>query len=256
MCVPCKRCEGRNQTQNCSLAHNSECVECAQLVLDTFVGTRCAQQCRPGRVHFGAGACESCTHVCPPGQHFTTARTSCQDCRDCSNALPTSHVWTSGCVSRATNTPQGGQGLLSVAALPLPHCKHTEYLLMLDNVAVCVSCANFPDATRPPAAPVGLERTATWAWVDNGQTCAWQCVPGLTRFAGATPGGLRCAWDAAAAAAANAVELATKDDRGETVPTVSINHTHTAVVDSIGMSMVIGIFGVLAVALVLISCLF
>ena len=254
MCMPCKRCEGLKQTRNCSLAYNSECGECAHLVLDTFVGTRCAQQCRPGRVHFGDGACEQCTHTCPPGRHFTPTRTSCKDCRNCSNALPTSHVWVSGCVSRAMNTPQGGQGMIAAAAILLPYCKPTEYLLTLENGAVCVSCAEFPDATRPPAAPVGLERTATWAWAKNGQKCAWQCVPGLTRFAGATPGSLRCAWDTAAATAANAAELATKDV--ETVPAAHINHTHTTVVDSIGTSMVVTVFGIIAVALVLVSCLF
>ena len=256
MCMPCKRCEGLNQTWNCSLTHNSECVECAQhaLVLDTFVGARCAQQCMPGRLHFGEGACELCTHACPPGKQFTPDRTSCKDCRNCSNALPTNNVWTSGCVSRVANTPQGSQGMLSAAAMLLPHRKHTEYLLTLKNGAVCVSCADFTDPTRPSATPVDRERMATWAWSENGPTCAWQCVPGLTRFAGTTPGSLRCAWDAVAATAANAAELAVKD--AETVTTAAVNHTHTTVVESIGMSNIVTLFGVLAVSLVLISCLF
>ena len=250
-CMPCKRCEGRNQTRNCSLAHNSECSACTDtLRLDEFVGTRCAQRCTADRLHFGDGECGACLHACPPGQHFTVDRTSCQDCRNCSRALPAGNVWVSECHSRKQTTVESSQGLLAAALMPIQHCTRQQYLFQINNGAVCVSCSEFEDPTRPPA-------SILWAWADAGATCAWQCMPGLTRFPGPTPGGMRCSANAADASAANTAEVAAAA-AVETVgnSTVFEVNTHVSVLESFGSSNVYLFFGAIAVGLVFVSCCF
>lgn len=252
-CMPCKRCEGQNQTRNCSLAHNSECSACADILrLDEFVGTRCAQRCTADRLHFGDGGCGVCSHACPPGQHFTEDRTSCLDCRNCSRALPAGNVWVSGCVSKPSTTVESSQGRLAAILMPIQHCTRTQYLFQITNGAVCVSCFDFEDPTRPPT----FLKT-TWAWADAGATCAWQCMPGLTRFAGPTPGSIRCSANAADASAANAAEMVAAA-AAETVgdPTVFETNTHVPVLESFGSSNMYLFFGAIAVGLVFVSWCF
>ena len=254
-CVPCKRCEGLNQTRNCSLAHNSECVQCARRapVLDRFVGTHCAQQCTAGRLHFGDGVCKACTHACPPGQHFTEDRASCQDCRNCSRVLPTGNVWVTGCVSRTAITVQSSQGLLAAVMMPITHCTRKQFWIRTNTGAACVSCIDFEDPTRPPVS------LSTWAWADAGATCAWQCMPGLSRFAGPTSQGLRCSGSAVEAATENAAEVAAAAAAAAVAVGAGIvpaTIAHVSVLESFGSSNMYTFFGAIAVTLVFISCCF
>ena len=251
-CMPCKRCEGQNQTRNCLFAHNSECSACNDtLWLDEFVGTRCAQRCTAGRLHFGKeGSCGVCSHACPPGQHFTVNRTSCEDCRNCSRALPTGNVWVSGCVSRKPSTVASSQANLAADLMPIQYCTRSEYLFQITNGAVCVSCHEFDDPTRPP-----IRFDFTWAWADARATCAWQCMPGLTRFAGPTPGSMRCSTNAAGASAANTAEVVAAA-APVVVNTVSETNKHLSVLESFGSFNMYLFFGAIAVGVVFVSYCF